>query len=60
MHAVDADEPPAPHMLVASLLRNRAAVTAGLTLLYGYGVVERPDQPGPGTKPTISAQYWTH
>jgi transposase len=40
MHAVEADDLPAPHTLVTSLRRDHAAVTAGLTLPYSSGAVE--------------------
>jgi hypothetical protein len=40
MHAVEAEDLPALHTLVASLRRDHAAVTAGLTLPYRSGAVE--------------------
>ncbi len=40
MRAVEADDLPALHTLVASLRRDHAAVTAGLTLPYSSGAVE--------------------
>ena len=40
MHAVEVDDLPALHTLVASLRRDHAAVTAGLTLPYSSGAVE--------------------
>ena len=40
MHAVEADDLPALHTLVAGLRRDHAAVTAGLTLPYSSGAVE--------------------
>jgi len=40
MHAVEAEDLPALHTLVASLRRDHAAVTAGLTLPYSSGAVE--------------------
>jgi len=40
MRAVETDDLPALHTLVASLRRDHAAVTAGLTLPYSSGAVE--------------------
>ncbi|GLW35204.1 transposase [Actinoplanes regularis] len=40
LHAVEADDLPAPHTLVTGLRRDHAAVTAGLSLPYSSGAVE--------------------